>query len=141
MPGSAGQPHGARLRDPRRTARTVDGESDRTPGGEVTAQLDERTCAAARRRSSRHAVTESRDDARDPLAVEVLADDDDDAAVAEVVEAPRIRPCQNAMIGCRPGRDDLVEVVVAFGAPASTSGTSAPISGDATAAIALALRS
>ena len=41
--------------------------------------------AAARRRSARRAVAEALDDAGDPLAVEVLAGDDDDAAAAEVV--------------------------------------------------------
>ena len=39
---------------------------------------------AARRRSARRAVAEPLDDAGDPLAVEILAGDDDDAAAAEV---------------------------------------------------------
>ena len=73
---------------------------------------------AARRRSARRAVAEALDDPRDPLAVEVLAGDDDDAAAAEV-EGGR----QNAAVPERhdrlPARGaDRVEMLQALDAPA-----------------------
>ena len=55
--------------------------------GEIAAHLHQRPRAAARRRSAGGRVAKAVDDPRNPLAVEVLARDHDDAAVAEVVEA------------------------------------------------------
>ena len=86
VPGRAGQPDRARLRDARRPARTVHVNASRTARRPDRAQLHERAAPAARRRSARRPVAEPRNDPRDPLAVEVLAGDHDDAAVAEVVE-------------------------------------------------------
>ena len=82
--GRAGEPHGARLNDACRTARTVDAEGRRMAVRHVVAQLDESARAASRRGPARGAVPESADQPRDPLAVEVLARDDDDPAIAEV---------------------------------------------------------
>ena len=83
MTGRAGEPDGAGLRDARRTARAVDREASRTAGRQVAPQLHERARAAARRRSARRAEAEALEDPGDPLAVEVLAGDDDDAAICE----------------------------------------------------------
>src|SRR5690606_32814578 len=80
--GRAGEPGGARLRHLTRPARAVDGEGDGAAVAQFAPELHERLRATARRRSARRAVAESVDDARDPLAVEILARDDDNAPVA-----------------------------------------------------------
>ncbi len=54
---------------------------------DVAHHLQQRLPRAARRRPARGAIAEPGDDARDPLAVEVLAGDDDDAAALEVDRA------------------------------------------------------
>ena len=46
--GRLRQPHRARLRHPRRTARAVDGEAGRPPGGHVALQLQQRPAAPPR---------------------------------------------------------------------------------------------
>src|SRR5207248_8825674 len=79
--------------------------------------LNQRPAPAARRRSARGAVAEPLDDAGNPLAVEVLARDDDDAAVAE-----EDRGRQDAAVPERHDRlvaakDDGVVVLEAVDAP------------------------
>jgi hypothetical protein len=105
------------LRDTRRTARAIERERNRMAARELTAQLHESTRTTARRRSTRAAIAEAADDARDPLAVEVLARDDDDAAVA-----PEERGGQDATVPEREdrllaGRDDRFIVGIAVDAP------------------------
>ncbi len=81
LPGGLRQPHHPGLHHPGRAARAVHGEG----GGRLTRrphELPQGARAAARARTSRRAVAEARDDARNPLAVEVLADDHDHAALA-----------------------------------------------------------
>src|SRR5262249_15253096 len=87
--GGARKPHGPRLCDARRPARTVESEADRASLGEVAPHLTERACRPARGRAARHAEAEPLDDAGDPLPVEVLARHDDDAAMTEIVEAAK----------------------------------------------------
>ena len=83
--GRAGQPDGARLRDARRAARAVDRERRRR--ARPPARAAAAPARARRRATSIRARCRTRTGAmmpRDPLAVEVLAGHDDDAAVAEV---------------------------------------------------------
>src|SRR5436190_8655444 len=98
LAGCAGQEHRPCLRHARRAARAVDGEGGRTAAGEIAPQLHQGPRAAARRRAARRAVAEPADDAGNPLAVEVLAGDDDDAAVF-----PEERGGQDAPV---PERED-----------------------------------
>ena len=56
------------------------------PAVEIASQLHQRARRAARRRSARGAEPEPREERGNPLAVEVAAGDDDDAAIAEVVQ-------------------------------------------------------
>ena len=137
MAGRAREQHRAGLRDPRRAARTVDRERGRTARRQLAPQLHQRARAAARRRSARGAVAEAPDDAGDPLAVEILAGDDDDAAVA-----PEERGGQDAAVPEREdrlpaGRDDRFVVREAVDAPpigrterARSSEATAAASGD-----------
>ena len=87
LPGRAGQPGGAGLRHSGRPARAIDGEGDAMARGQLAPKLHERSRAAARRRATGRGVAKALEDPRDPLAVEVLAGERDDAAVAKVVKA------------------------------------------------------
>ena len=57
------------------------------------------------------------DDPRDPLAVEVLARHDNDAAVAEEIRGRQNAPVPERHDGCPPARQHVVEVGDALGAP------------------------
>ena len=81
MTRRAGEEHGAGLDDPGGAARAVDRERRGMAVRKVPPQLHQGARAAARRGSPGGAVPEPADDAGDPLAVEVLTGDDDDAAV------------------------------------------------------------
>src|SRR5258706_490322 len=72
---------GPPLRHARGAARAVDRERRGTPVRQVAPELHERPGAPARRRPARRPVAEPPDDPGNPLAVEVLAGDDDDASV------------------------------------------------------------
>src|SRR5580765_473602 len=84
MTGRLRQPHGAGLRHACGTAWAVERESRRLPRLYLVLHLDERFGAAPRRRTASRAVAEPLDDPRNPLAVKVLARDDDDATMFEV---------------------------------------------------------
>src|SRR5688500_13936073 len=116
--GALRQPHGPWLRDARRASGAVEGEARRTAALHLARHLQQRLHAPARRRPARRSVAEALDDARDPLAVEVLAGDDDDAAAAEVEGGG-----QDAAVPERHDRlaargDDRVEVLEPLDAPA-----------------------
>ena len=106
-------------------------------GGQLAAQLHERARAAARRRSARRAETRTASMIRAIHSPSKFsAGDDDDAAVAEVVESRRrIRPCQSARIGWRPDAHQLVVVLGALDPPAQRARRARAISGYAAAAI------
>jgi hypothetical protein len=61
-------------------------------------------CARRVSTSPARAVAEALDDAGDPLAVEILAVMTTIAPAKRNYVEGKIRPCQNAMIGCRPLR-------------------------------------
>ncbi len=113
LTGRSGKPHGTRLRHSRGTARTVNGEGDAVTCRKLAAQLHERPGAATGRRAPRRRIAEAFEDARNPLPVEVLAREGDDAAVAEVVEAGQDAAVPAGEDGLPPGIDDGV---VMFGA-------------------------
>src|SRR5204863_8003974 len=73
---------------------------------------------AARGRSARRAIAEALDDPGDPLAVEVLAGDDDDAAAAEKVGGRKDPAVPERHDGLASGGADRLEVLEAFRAPA-----------------------
>src|SRR5688572_6276234 len=118
IPRLACQPHRARLRDPGGPPRPIEREPGRLPHFHVLYQLQHRLDAAARRRTARGAVAEALDDTRDPLAVEVLAGDDDDAAAAEVERGGQDAPVPERHHRLAAGRDDGVEMLQPLDAPA-----------------------
>src|SRR5262249_50041141 len=65
--------------------RAIDCESCGSPFGHLPRHLEQRALTAARARPARGSVSESADDPRNPLAVEILADHHDDPAIAKVV--------------------------------------------------------
>src|SRR5690606_16797706 len=81
--GDLREPEGAGLRHLGGPAGPVDAERD-APGPHLPHELHQRPARATRRGAARGAEAELLDNPRDPLAVEVLARDDDDAAVLEV---------------------------------------------------------
>src|SRR5215204_3182596 len=83
--GRPRQPDGARLRHSGRTARAIYREPGRPPPRHLAPELQQRFPGATRSRSARRAKTEALDDTGDPFAVEILARDDDDPAVPEVI--------------------------------------------------------
>jgi hypothetical protein len=111
------QPHRARLRHARRSARPVDRESGRLAGRHVARQLQQRLPRASRRRSPCRAVSEPLDDAGDPLAVEVLARDDDDAAAAEKVGGRKNTSVPERHDRLVTGVTNRVEMMQTLGAP------------------------
>ena len=116
--GRFGQPHRTRLGDARRAARPVEREPGGAAGAHVARQLPQRLARPVRGRSARGTVAESFDDPGNPLAVEVLAGDHDDAAASEIVGRR-----QNASVPERhdrtaAARGNLLEVFEPFGAPA-----------------------
>ena len=80
------KPHRAGLRHACWTAWPVERKRDWT-FLDVTYQLQQRASRTARRRAAGGPEPESCDDAGDPLAIEVLTGDDDDAAMLEVDRA------------------------------------------------------
>ncbi len=78
--GRLGEPERTWLGDPGRPARSIHGEPGRFAGRHVALQLQEGLRSATRGRSAGRSIAKPPDDARNPLAVEVLARDDDDAA-------------------------------------------------------------
>ena len=86
LPGRPGQPGGANLRHPGRPARAVDGKGDAMARSQLPAKLHERSSTAAGCRAASRRVAKTLENARDPLPVEVLAGEGDDATVAKVVE-------------------------------------------------------
>ena len=118
MAGGAGQEGRTRLGYFRRTAGAVEREGRGFPRREIAAQLDQRARAAARRRPTRGAVAEAPDDARDPLAVEVLAGDDDDAAIFPEEGCRQDPAVPEGEDGRLAGGDDGLVVLEAVDAPA-----------------------
>jgi hypothetical protein len=117
----AGHPRekdGACLGDMRRPTRTVDSEGDRLPMRQVAPQLHQRAGATPRRRAPGRAITESRDDPRDPLAVEVLARDDDDPFVFPEERGGQDAPVPEREDRLAAGRDDCLIVLQAVDSPA-----------------------
>ena len=119
LPRRPREEHGARLDHARRAPRPVDGEGGRTPHREVPSQLHERARTASRRGAARRPEAEPVQDPRDPLAVEVLAGDDDDAAVTEVME-----PRQDAPV---PEREDRLPAAVDDGLVVLGAGDLPPV--------------
>src|SRR5687767_7593368 len=116
--GGACEPNSSWLRDSRRTARTIHCKRGRTPGRHVALQLNERLYPAARRRPARSPVPESPNNPSYPLAVEVLAGDDDEAP-APPEEGPRQDPAvPQAQDRLAAGSDDGVMVFEAVYDPA-----------------------
>jgi NAD(P)-dependent dehydrogenase (short-subunit alcohol dehydrogenase family) len=111
------EPDGARLRDASGAARAVDGDADRLPRCDVAAQLKERLARTARRRAASGRVSETFDDAGDPLAVEVLACDDDDAALAEEVGGGQDASVPKREDRLMSGGGDAIEVLEPFSPP------------------------
>src|SRR5437773_6043064 len=112
-----GEPHRTGLRDPRGTARTVDGEPRSVAGGHVARQLPQRFSRPPGRGPSGGTVAKSLDDPRDPLAVKVLARDHDDALATKVIRGrqnPAVPERHDRMAAvCR----DPVEMLESLDAP------------------------
>ena len=104
MAGRPGQPRHAGLHHLARPARPVDRERHRR----LRAPCAPAHAGPARRRAARRpaggAEAEATDDPRDPFAVEVLAGDDDDAAVAPVPHAVQDAAVARAHRWSRPRR-------------------------------------
>ena len=99
-------------------ARAIERERRRLPRRQLAPQLHQRPHAAARRRPARGAVAEPLDDARNPLAVEILAGDDDDAAVAPVEGRRQDPPVPEREDRLAARRDDRVVMGESVDAPA-----------------------
>src|SRR4029450_4430590 len=97
--------------------RSVHGKGGWTPRVQVAPQLHQRTRPAPRGRPPRRAEAKARQDARNPLAIEVLAGDHDDAAIAEVVQGGKDAAVPEREDGLVARGDDLVEVAIALDAP------------------------
>ncbi len=122
LAGGAGKEHGTGLGDTGRTARAVDRERGGLPVRQVAPQLDQRARAAARGRSARGAIAEPPDDAGNPLTVEVLAGDDDTAAILPEERGRQNTPVPESEDGLLAGRDDGFVVLEALNTP-SVRGT------------------
>ena len=114
--GRLRQPHRAWLRDLRGTAGPIERERHALRL-HVADQLQQRLRPAARRRSARRAVAELRDDPRDPLAIVVLARDDDDAAALKVDRGGKDPAMPERMNGMQPASADRVDVLGAADLP------------------------
>src|SRR6185312_8555711 len=115
--GRLRQPHRTGMRDARRAARAVERESRRLARFHVAHHLNQRPAAAARRGAARGAVSEPPDDAGDPLAVEVRAGDDDDAAVSEIDRRGENAAVPEPHDRLVAAEHDLVVMLQAFDAP------------------------
>src|SRR5688572_28288097 len=116
--GRLGQPDRSWLRLARGTSGTIDGEARWPPRFHVAPQLQHRALPAARCRPARRAVAEPLDDACDPLTVEVLAGDDDDAAAAEIESGRQNAPMPERHHRLASRGDDRLVVMQALDAPA-----------------------
>src|SRR5207247_1371418 len=90
----------------------------RPAGGHVARELEQGSPAAARGRASGGAVPEPLDDAADPLAVEILARDDDNAAPAEEVGGGKNSSVPERHNGLAAARGNRVEPLEPFRPPA-----------------------
>src|SRR5437588_3216978 len=115
--GRPREPDGPRLRDTRGSARTVERKTGRPPVLHIAHQLQHRLQTAVRGGPARRAEAKALDDARNPLPVEILARDDDDAAAAEVVGGRKDAPVPEGHHGLTAGVDDGVVVMEAFNLP------------------------
>src|SRR5207237_5769618 len=113
-----GEPDGARLGDARRSPRPVDRKRRGLSRRHVALQLDERFHRAARGPATRGAVAEALDDSRNPLAVEVLARDDDNAAALEVDRGGQDAAVPESHDRLAAAADDALIPIGAIHAPA-----------------------
>ena len=113
----AREPDGAWLRDARGTARPIEREPCRLPFFHVAHQLQHRLQPPARGGPPRRAEAESLDDARNPLSVEILARDDDDAAAAEVERGWKDAAVPEGHHGPAAGGDDRLVMLKPLDAP------------------------
>ena len=118
MPGRAGEKDRAGLRHARGTARPVNRERGGPAQRKVLPQLHERARSAARRGPARRPVPEALDDPGNPLAVEVLAGDDDDAAVLPEERGGQDTAVPEGEDRLLAGGDDRVIVFEPLDAPA-----------------------
>ena len=117
LPGRPCQPGGANLRHPRRPARAVDSKGDPMARRQLAAKLHEGSSTATGCRAASRRVAKTLENARDPLPVEVLAREGDDAAAAKVVETGQDAavPAGEDRLAAR--RDDGVIVLGALDVP------------------------
>src|SRR5438270_2126900 len=116
--GRLRQPYRAGLCDARGAARSVHGERSGPAGRHVARQLQQRPACAARGRPARRPVAEALDDARNPLAVEVLARDHDNAAPPEIVRRGKDAAVPERHDRLTAAPDDAVVVIDAVALPA-----------------------
>ena len=117
LPGRARQKGCARLRDARRAARAVNGKPNRPAGGEIAAHLHQSPGATPRCRTTGSPEAKTTDDSGNPLAVKILAGDNDDIAVAKVVgrkEYATVPDSQNRLL---TAGDHGIVVFLTFGGP------------------------
>ena len=115
--GRARQPHRTRLRHASRTAGSVQSKAGGMPALDLTLQRQQRPHPSPRGRPRHGAIAEVLDDARDPLPVEVLTRERDDAAIAEEPGRGQDARVPEGDDGDAARLQDLVVMVGAFDLP------------------------